>query len=94
MSKLFTPEQWESFRWRMWNGFKSFVLPVVVGIILLELQSTPGDLSVLLKWELWEKIGYAVVITLLGSLSLGTEKVVRMKTAVNIEKERVADLKG
>jgi len=93
VSKLFTPEQLESFKWRIWNGFKSFVLPVVVGIILLDLQSTPDDLSGLLHGHLWVKVGYAVLITVLGSLSLGTDKVLRMKTEVNIEKERVEDLK-
>jgi len=79
VSKLFTPEQWDSFKWRVINGFRSFVLPIVVGVIYVDLQATPDDLSGLLHGHLWVKVGYAIIITLLGSLSLGTEKLTRMK---------------
>ena len=92
MSKLFTPEQWESFKWRVWNTLKSIILPIVLGTILVTLQDS-GDFTGLADSQVWVNMAYAVVVALLGSGLAGLEKVTRMKTAVNVEQERVGDLK-
>ena len=88
-----TPEQWESFKWRVWNVLKSIILPIVLGTILVTLQDS-GDFTGLANSQVWVNMAYAIVVALIGSALAGLEKVQRMKTAVSIEKERVADLKG
>lgn len=91
MSKLLTTEQWDSFKWRCFNTFKSVILPIVLGMILVELQEH-GSFDGLFQKEAWINIAYAVVVALVGSSIAGLDKVTRMKTEVKIEKERVADL--
>lgn len=91
MSKLFTPEQLESFKWRVYNVFRSTILPIVLGMILVQLKEY-GNFEGLFSKDIWLRIAYAVVVALVGSALAGLEKVARMKTAVNIEEERVEDL--
>ncbi len=81
-----TTEQWESFKWRVLNTFKSTILPIVLGMVLMELQEH-GNFDGILTKDLWLNILYAVVVALLGGALAGLEKVSRMKTGVNIEKE-------
>jgi len=88
MNKLLTPEQWESFKWRVWNTLRSTILPIVLGMILIELQEH-GNFDGILTKDLWINIAYAVVVALVGSGLAGLEKVTRMKAAGNIEQERV-----
>ena len=93
MSKLFTTEQWESFKWRVWNTLRSIIFPIVLGTVLVTLENY-GSFEGIFKKEVWINIAYSVAVALIGSALAGLEKVTRMKTAVNVEKERVADLKG
>lgn len=92
MSKILTAEQWESFKWRIYNTFKSIILPIVLGMVLVELQEH-GNFDGLINKDIWINIAYAVVVALIGSALAGLEKVTRMKTAVNTEEQRVEDLK-
>lgn len=87
MSKLFTAEQWESFKWRVYNVFKSTILPIVLGMILVQLQES-GNFDGLFSKDIWLRIAYAVVVTLVGSSLAGLEKVVRMRAAVNVKEEK------
>jgi hypothetical protein len=78
MSKLLTPEQWDSLRWRIWNTLKSIILPIVLGMILVELQEH-GNFEGLIGKDIWINIAYAVVVALVGSALAGLDKVVRMR---------------
>lgn len=75
---LLTAAEWDSFKWRVINTFKSVIIPAVVPIILFELTESPNDLSVLLSKDLWLAVGYAALVALLGSLVAGLDKVYRM----------------
>lgn len=68
-----------AYAWRVYNTFKSVILPVAIPLILLKLQETPDDLSILFKGELWLQILYAVVIALLGGVVAGLDKINRMR---------------
>lgn len=68
----------ESFVWRVYNTFKSTILPIMLSVILVKLQDTPDDTTILLTWELWNAVLYAVVITLAGSVIAGADKVRRV----------------
>ena len=87
-----TSEQLSSFKWRIWNTFKSVILPIVLSMILIQLENHPNDLSCLAERSFWLNMAYAVLVALVGSTLAGLEKVTRMKTAVNIEEKRVDDL--
>lgn len=78
MSKLLTPEQWDSFKWRIINTLKSIILPIVLGMILVELQEH-GNFEGLFTKEIWVNIAYAVVVALVGSAIAGLDKVARMR---------------
>lgn len=93
MSKLLTPEEWNSFKWRVYNVFKSTILPIVLGMILIQLQES-GNFEGLFNKDIWIRIAYAVVVALLGSATAGLEKVTRMKTATNIEEKRIENEKN
>lgn len=73
-----TQKQIESFKWRVWNTFKSTILPVAAVTIYARLSQTEGQIDILGSWELWEAVIYAVLISLLGSLVAGVDKVKRM----------------
>lgn len=77
MINLFTPEQLDSLKWRIWNTFKSVVLPIVLGMVLVELQEH-GNFDGILTKDVWINIAYAVVVALVGSAIAGLEKVSRM----------------
>lgn len=91
--KLLTPEQWDSFKWRVYNTFRSIILPIVLSAIYVQLQDSPNDLTSLTDGEFWLNLLYAVIVALVGAALTGLEKVTRMKTAVNIEEGRVEELK-
>lgn len=69
----------EAFLWRFYNTFKSVIFPVVAGVLLLELQKNPGQLDVLLSKDLWELIGYSLLISVLGSAVAGVDKLTRVE---------------
>ena len=77
MINLFTPEQLDSFKWRIANTFKSIILPIVLGMILMELQEH-GNFDGILTKDVWINIAYAVVVALVGSTVAGLDKVSRM----------------
>lgn len=77
MINLFTPEQLDSFKWRVYNTFKSVVLPIVLGMVLVELQEH-GNFDGILTKDVWINIAYAVVVALVGSAIAGLDKVSRM----------------
>ena len=66
-----------AFGWRVYNTFKTVILPVGGLVVLIQLRETPDSLDVLTTWALWESVLYAVLTTLLGSLVAGAEKVIR-----------------
>lgn len=68
----------EAFAWRVWNTFKSTVLPISAMIILARLNDTPNSLDVLLTKSLWESVGFAVIVSLLSGVIAGADKVKRM----------------
>jgi len=68
----------DSLKWRVFNTFKTVYLPVFAGVLLLKLQDTPEKIDILLSAELWESVIYAGLITLLGSLMAGGDKVRRI----------------
>ena len=73
-----TEEQVESFKWRVWNTFKSVIIPTVALILFTRLGETPNSLDQLLTKDLWEAIGYAVLISLLAGITAGADKTRRM----------------
>lgn len=79
MQTFMTVEQWESFKWRVINTFKSVVLPIVLSMVLVQLQNHPNDLTCLGEVQFWMNIGYAVLVAIVGSTLAGLEKVNRMR---------------
>lgn len=77
LERIKSPEL-KAFMFRMYNTFKSVILPIVLPLVLLELQNNPDDLSCLLQGEFWYKILYAVVIALVGGAVAGLDKITRM----------------
>ncbi len=75
---MLTPQQIDSLKWRVWNTFKSVILPIVLPIVLIELQSNPNNLDVLITWGFWVKILYATLVALVGAAIAGLDKVSRM----------------
>jgi hypothetical protein len=73
----FTPEQVDSFKWRVYNTFKSIILPIALGMILVELQEH-GNFDGVFTKDIWIQIAYAVVVALIGSALAGLDKVSRM----------------
>ena len=71
-------EVWRAFAFRVYNTFKSVILPLVLSLTLMELENNPGDLSCLLSWEFCSKIAYAVVVAVIGGAVAGLDKVQRM----------------
>lgn len=70
----------KAFAFRVYNTFKSVILPIVLSLIVLELEKTPGDLSILVSGEFWYKILYAVIVALIGGAVAGLDKVKRMES--------------
>lgn len=77
LEKIKNPE-WKAFAFRIYNTFKSMIVPLVLSMVLIELQNNPDDLSCLLRGEFWYKIGYAVIVALVGGAIAGLDKVTRM----------------
>lgn len=71
-------EVWRSFAFRVYNTFKSVIAPIVLSLVLMELENNPGDLSCLLDKSFWYKVLYAVVIAIVGGAIAGIDKVNRM----------------
>ena len=71
-------EVWKSFAFRVYNTAKSVISPLVLSLVLMELENNPGNLSCLLNGEFWYKVAYAVVVSLVGGAIAGLDKVQRM----------------
>lgn len=67
----------KAFAFRFYNAFKSVVLPIVLGMVLVELQEH-GNFDGILTKDVWINIAYAVVVALVGSAIAGLDKVSRM----------------
>ena len=78
METIKNPEV-KAFMFRMWNTFKSVVLPIVLSMTLIQLQNHPNNLSCLGEGQFWINMGYAVLVALVGSAIAGLDKVSRMK---------------
>ena len=74
-----TDKQWDSFKWRIWNTFKSVILPIILSMVLIQLQDHPNDLTCLLERTFWLNVAYSVVVALVGSTLAALDKVNRMK---------------
>lgn len=77
LEKIQDPE-WKAFGFRVYNTFKSIILPVVLPLIYIQLQSN-SDILCLLEETFLMSVLYAVAIALTGSAIAGLEKVNRMK---------------
>ncbi len=66
-----------AFLWRVYNTFKSVILPAVLPILIYELEQSPKDLSILWSGQLWVNIAYVSILALLGSTLAGLDKVYR-----------------
>lgn len=75
-----TPEMLDGFKWRVYNTFKSVILPIVLSMVLVQLQNHPNDLSCLGEQQFWVNMAYAVLVAIVGSALAGLDKVNRMKT--------------
>jgi hypothetical protein len=75
--EIITKEQLNSFLWRCYNTFKSTILPIVLGMVLVQLQES-GNFDGLFSKDIWLRIAYAVVVALVGSAIAGLDKVSRM----------------
>ena len=69
----------KSFAFRTYNTFKSVILPIVLPLVLIQLQNNPNDITCLLRGEFWLTILYAVVVALVGASVAGLDKVTRME---------------
>ena len=72
-------EQWKAFAFRVYNTFKSVILPIVIPLVYVELQNNPDNIGCLLEGDFWMKVLYAVVIALVGAGVAGLDKLTRMK---------------
>ena len=72
-------EQLKSFLFRVYNTFKSVILPIVIPLVFIELQNNPDNVSCLLEGSFWMKVLYAVVVALVGSALAGLDKLTRTK---------------
>jgi len=77
--RFMTPEQLESFKWRIYNTFKSVVVPIILSMTLVQLEANPNNLSCLLEKQFWVNTAYAIMVALVGSVLAGLDKVSRMK---------------
>lgn len=78
LEKIKSPE-WKAFAFRMYNTFKTIVLPIVLSMVYLELQNNPDDIACLLSGVFWLKVAYAVIVAVIGSALAGIDKITRMK---------------
>ena len=69
----------KAFAFRFYNVFKSVVLPLVLGIILRELNEH-GNFTGLMEEKVWQEVLFTIVLTLVGSAVAGLEKVSRMES--------------
>lgn len=79
METIKNPEL-KAFTFRVWNTFKSVVLPIVLSMTLLQLQNHPNDLSCLGESQFWINMGYAVLVAVVGSAIAGLDKIRRMES--------------
>jgi len=70
-----------AFVWRVYNTFKTVILPLILPLILIEVQGAlneAGDLSPLLCTEFWASVLFVVILALIGALLAGFDKIRRM----------------
>ena len=71
-----------AFVWRVYNTFKTVILPLILPLILIEVQAVlqdAGDLSPLFCSEFWASLLFVVILTLIGAALAGFDKVRRME---------------
>lgn len=69
----------KAFAFRFYNVFKSVVLPLVLGIILRELNEH-GNFTGLMEEKVWQEVLFTIVLTIVGSAVAGFDKVARMES--------------
>lgn len=79
MNYIFTPDQLNSFKWRTWNTFKTVVLPIILSMLLVQLQKYES-ISCLTDTEFWASMAYSVLVAIISAMLAGLDKVNRMKT--------------
>lgn len=70
-----------AFSWRVYNTFKTVILPLVLPLILLEVQAAlqeAGDFSPLFCADFWASVLFIIILALIGSALAGYDKVRRM----------------
>jgi len=93
MSKLFTTEQWESFKWRVWNTLRSIIFPIVLGTVLVTLENY-GSFEGIFKKEVWINIAYSVAVALIGSALARIRKSYQNEDSSKCRKRESSRLKG
>jgi len=68
----------KAFLFRVYNTFKSVILPIILSMVLIQLQNHPGDVSCLLEKDFWFNMLYAVIVALVGGAIAGLDKLSRM----------------
>lgn len=68
----------KAFAFRVYNVFKSVILPIILGMTYVQLQNNPNDLSCLLEAQFWFNMAYAIIVALVGSAIAGLEKANRV----------------
>jgi hypothetical protein len=78
LNKIQAPYQ-RAFAWRVYNTFKSIVLPVALPVILANVEYFQDNVFLMfISRELWLNLAYVSFIALIGSAIAGLDKVNRM----------------
>lgn len=71
----------KAFTWRVYNTFVAVVLPLILPLVLIEMQRAleeTGDLSPLADGAFWYGVLFLVTTALIGSAIAGLNKIRRM----------------
>jgi hypothetical protein len=71
-------EVWKAFAYRVYNVFKSFVIPSFLAVLILFLQKEEGQIDFIITGEFWEWVVYTLLLNLAGSTVAGLDKIDRM----------------
>jgi hypothetical protein len=70
---------YRAFFWRVYNTFKSVILPVAIPVVIYNLQAYPDEWWVIFtEASLWGNLAYVSLLALLGSTLAGLDKINRM----------------
>ena len=71
---------WKAFAWRVYNTFKTIILPVALPVIIAHCDYYQDNIFLMfISKELWLNLAYVSIIALLGSALAGLDKVYRME---------------